>query len=147
MIQFLQPPLSHQTNRCHCQVNCRLPRGGKNTTSAQRRRTGYFLFSFCFVLFCSTSQTSIYCSSCFRLSLTPTATCHASGVFLFLLSLSSPWVLCCFTQTDLASGRHGPVLVTHCTHQRVGNVTGRHRFKGQPDSVAAPNFFRRVVSF
>lgn len=117
-------------------LNADKPEVGK-TEREHTGRTGCFLFVL-FVLFSPTSQKEIYCLSCFRSSPTPSAVCQAGGVFLFLLSLSSPRALCCFTQTDLASGIRGPVFVTHCNS--VCGERRSHHFKTRPDSAAAPHF-------
>lgn len=117
-------------------LNADKPEVGKpNVSTREELAVSYFYF---FVLFTSTSQKEIYCLSCFSSSRTPTAVCQAGGVFLFLLSLSSPRALCCFTQTDLASGIRGPVFVTHCNS--VCGERHRHHFKTRPDSAAAPHF-------
>lgn len=124
-------------------LNADKPEVGKQNVSTQEELAVSCFF--CFVLFSSTSQKEIYCLPCFRSSWTPTAVCHAGGVFLFLLSLSSPRALCCFTQTDLASGSRGPVFVTHCNS--VCGERHRHHFKTRPDSAAAPHFRQGFFSW
>lgn len=125
-------------------LNADKPEVGKpNVSTREELAVSFFLF----VLFCllqHLKKKSIVYHVSVHLGL-PTAVCQAGGVFLFLLSLSSPRALCCFTQTDLASGIRGPVFVTHCNS--VCGERHRHHFKTRPDSAAAPHFRQGFFSW